>query len=292
MFKGSMVAIITPMNSDGSIDKKALQELVEWHIANKTDAIIASGTTGESATLDADEQLEVITTVIKQVAGRIPVIAGTGSNSTRTTIKLTENAKRAGADACLIVTPYYNKPTQNGLYEHYKAIAEAVDIPVILYNVPGRTGCDLLPPTVERLSKFKNIIGIKEATGKIDRAEEISKRCGKQFEIYSGDDATALELMMHGAVGVISVTANVAPLKMHEMCAAALNGNSTLAKQIDNELVLLHKNLFLESNPIPTKWALHTMGKIQTGIRLPLLTLDKQYHPEVKEALQKAGVTT
>lgn len=292
MFKGSMVAIITPMNSDGSLDKKALQDLVEWHIANKTDAIIAAGTTGESATLDADEQLEVIKTVIKQVAGRVPVIAGTGSNSTRTTIKLTENAKHAGANACLIVTPYYNKPTQNGLFEHYRAIAEAVDIPIILYNVPGRTGCDLLPATVERLSKIKNIIGIKEATGKIDRTEEIIKRCGKQFEVYSGDDATALELMMHGATGVISVTANVAPLKMHEMCDAALTGNSTLAKQIDNDLVLLHKNLFLESNPIPTKWALHTMGKIQTGIRLPLLTLDKQYHPEVKEALQKAGVTT
>jgi 4-hydroxy-tetrahydrodipicolinate synthase len=290
MFKGSMVAIVTPMHEDGSIDKKALNDLVEWHIESKTDAIIANGTTGESATLEPDEQLEVISLVIKQVAGRIPVIAGSGTNSTLTTLKLTENAKRAGADACLIVTPYYNKPTQKGLYQHYKTIAEKVSIPVILYNVPGRTACDMLPETVEQLSKIRNIIGVKEATGKLERAQEIIRRCGNEFGVYSGDDATALDLMLHGAHGVISVTANIAPLKMHDMCAAALAGNHELAEKINAELMLLHKNLFLESNPIPAKWALNAMGKIQTGIRMPLLPLDNKYHQEVKDAMKNAGV--
>lgn len=290
MFKGSMVAIITPMHDDGSIDKKALHDLVEWHIQSKTDGIIVAGTTGESATLEPDEQFELVSLVVKQVAGRIPVIAGTGTNSTRTTIKLTENAKRTGADACLIVTPYYNKPTQNGLYQHYKTISETVAIPIILYNVPGRTGCDMLPETVERLSKIEQIVGIKEATGKLDRAQEIIKRCGKNFAVYSGDDETALELMLHGAKGVISVTANVAPLKMHEMCEAALSGNTATAEAINDELKLLHKKLFLESNPIPAKWALNSMGKIQSGIRMPLLPLDNKYHQEVKEAMQNAGV--
>lgn len=290
MFKGSMVALVTPMNEDGTIDKKALYDLIEWHIQSKTDAIIAAGTTGESSTLDADEQLELISLVVKQVAGRIPVIAGTGSNSTRTTIKLSENAKLAGADACLIVTPYYNKPTQNGLYQHYKTIAEKVNMPIILYNVPARTACDILPETVERLSKIKNIIGIKEATGKPERVTDIINRCGKTFMVYSGDDATAMQAMLDGAKGVISVTANVAPLKMHEMCEAALNGNRVLAEKINAELVLLHDRLFLESNPIPTKWVLHTMGKIQSGIRMPLLPLDSKYHQEVKEAMQNAGV--
>lgn len=290
MFKGSIVAIVTPMLEDGSIDKKALYDLVEWHIQNKTDAIVATGTTGESATLEPDEQLEVISLVVKQVAGRIPVIAGTGTNSTRTTLKLTEGAKRAGANACLVVTPYYNKPTQNGLYQHYKTVAEKIDLPIIVYNVPGRTACDILPETVERLSKIKNIIGIKEATGKLERAQEIINRCDKSFEVYSGDDATALDLMLNGAKGVISVTANVAPLKMHDMCEAALTGNKTLAEKINQELMMLHQRLFLESNPIPTKWVLHAMGKIQNGIRLPLLPLDSKYHQEVKEAMQNAGV--
>jgi len=290
MFKGSMVAIVTPMLEDGSIDKSALNELVEWHIAAKTTAIIAAGTTGESATLEPEEQLEVVSLVVKQAAGRIPVIAGAGTNSTHTTLKLAENAKRAGADACLIVTPYYNKPTQNGLYAHYKAIAENTSLPVILYNVPGRTACDILPETVERLAKVKNIIGIKEATGKLERAQEILQRCGKDFEIYSGDDATALDLMINGAHGVISVTANIAPAKMAEMCAAALSGDHALARKLNTELDLLHQRLFLESNPIPSKWALHTMGKIKAGIRLPLLPLDSKYHQEVKEAMQNAGV--
>lgn len=290
MFTGSMVAIVTPMNQDGSIDKKALHDLVEWHIQSKTDAIIAAGTTGESATLDADEQYELVSLVVKQVAGRIPVIAGTGSNSTRTTIKLTEAAKRAGAQACLIVTPYYNKPTQNGLFQHYKTITESVNMPIILYNVPGRTGCDMQAETVLRLSKVQHIIGIKEATGKLDRSQDIIQRCDNTFAVYSGDDETALELMFHGAKGVISVTANVAPQKMHDMCKAALSGDRALAEKINNELKSLHKNLFLESNPIPTKWALTAMGKIQPGIRLPLLPLDNKYHQEVKDAMQQAGV--
>ncbi len=290
MFKGSMVALVTPMQEDGSIDKKALQALVEWHIQSKTSAIVAVGSTGESATLDPDEQLEVISLVIKQAAGRVPVIAGTGSNSTRSTLKLTENAKRAGADACLIVTPYYNKPTQNGLYHHYKVIAETVDLPIILYNVPGRTGCDMQAETVERLAKIKSIVGIKEATGKVDRAQEILARCGSSFGIYSGDDATGLDLLLHGAHGVISVTANVAPLKMAEMCEAVLQGDKILAEKINAELMLLHKRLFVESNPIPVKWVLHNMGKIPPGIRLPLLPLDNRYHQEVKEAMQNAGV--
>jgi len=290
MFKGSMAAIITPMHEDGSIDQQALRDLVEWHIQNKTDAIVATGTTGESVTLDEDEIFLVNDIVVKQAAGRIPVIAGTGSNSTKTVIKLSQAAKRAGVTALLIVTPYYNKPTQNGLFMHYKTIAEQVDLPIILYNVPSRTACDILPETVARLAKINQIIGIKEATGKLERTQEILQLTGPDFLVYSGDDATALELMQHGAKGVISVTANVAPHKMHEMCAAALAGNNTLAEQLNNDLMPLHKQLFLESNPIPTKWALQIMGKIQAGIRLPLLPLDSKYHQEVKKAMQTAGV--
>lgn len=289
-FQGSMVALVTPMLSDGSIDKTALQELVEWHIQSGTTAIIAGGTTGESATLEPEELHEVVAITVKQSAKRIPIIAGTGTNSTRTSIKLADHAKRAGADACLVVTPYYNKPPQKGLFEHYKTLAEKSGLPIILYNVPGRTACDMLPETVEQLSKIKNIIGIKEATGKLDRAQEILNRCDKSFEIYSGDDATALDLMLHGAHGVISVTANVAPKKMAEMCQAALANQRDVATKLNDELMGLHKRLFLEANPIPTKWALHTMGKIQANIRLPLLMLDNQYHQQVKEAMQQAGV--
>ena len=289
-FKGSMVALVTPMNEEGSIDKKALQELVEWHIHAKTDAIVAAGTTGESSVLDSDEQAEVVKLVVKQAAGRLPVIAGSGTISTQHTLKLSDNAKRAGADACLIVTPYYNKPPQNGLYLHYKTIAEKIDLPIILYNVPGRTACDMLPETVSRLSTIKNIIGIKEATGKVERAKEIIASCDSSFEVYSGDDATALDLMLAGAKGVISVTANITPLKMHEMCMAALTGNHSIAKKLNTELMVLHQQLFLESNPIPTKWALHMMGKIKNGIRLPLLSLDKKFHQKIKEAMKNAGV--
>lgn len=290
MFKGSIVALVTPMKADGSVDKQALHDLVEWHIASNTDGIVVVGTTGEAATLTTDEQYTIIHDVVAQAAKRIPVIAGTGTNSTEHTIELTRNAKKAGAAAALIVTPYYNKPTQNGLYEHYKKIAESVDLPIILYNVPGRTACDLLPETVERLAKIPGIIGIKEATGKIERVTDILKRCGNNFAVYSGDDATARELMLKGAQGVISVTANIAPKKMHELCKAALAHNESLAATIDAELMPLHIKLFLESNPIPTKWALCEMGKIPPGIRLPLLPLDAKFHTELKAVLHDAGV--
>jgi 4-hydroxy-tetrahydrodipicolinate synthase len=289
MFQGSMVALVTPMQSDGSIDKKALQDLVEWHIDAKTTALIVVGTTGEAATLSHDEQLDLIARVVKQVDGRIPVIAGTGTNCTRSTIEGTQEADKAGADAFLVVTPYYNKPTQNGLYEHYKMVAESTIKPIILYNVPGRTACDLLPETVERLAKIQNIVGIKEATGKVERCIEILQRCDGDFEIYSGDDATSMNLMLNGAHGVISVTANVAPRKMHRLCEAAISGNKALAEKINDELMPLHTNLFLEANPIPTKWALHEMGLIPAGIRMPLLPLDAKYHPELRTALHQAG---
>ncbi len=291
MFKGSMVAIVTPMHDNGEIDYRAMQQLVEWHIEAKTTAIVVAGTTGESVTLTATEHAELIALVVKQVANRIPVMAGTGTNSTKTTLQLTENAKKAGADAALIVTPYYNKPPQNGLYEHYKTVAETISFPIILYNVPSRTACDLLPDTVERLAKIKNIIGIKEATGKIERAQEIRERCDKSFAIYSGDDATALSLMLNaGANGVISVTANVAPRDMQRMCAAALSGDAINAKKIDATLMPLHTHLFVEANPIPSKWALYQMNKIERGIRLPLLPLDPRFHQQLKEAMQQAGV--
>lgn len=292
MFKGSMVALVTPMLADGSLDKVALHELIEWHIASKTTALIIAGTTGECATLSPEEQFELVSQVVKQVAKRIPVIAGAGTNCTRKTIKLMEAAKRAGADACLLVTPYYNKPPQNGLYLHYKAAADAVDLPIILYNVPSRTACDLLPETVERLAKIKNVIAIKEATGNIERAREIIERCANDFAVYSGDDATALELILNGAKGVISVTANVAPEKMYALCEAALSGNTARANQLNNELSLLHKNLFLQANPIPTKWVLTQMRKIKPFIRLPLIELEENYHADVREAMQQANIQT
>lgn len=290
MIKGSLVALVTPMHADGSIDKKSLHELVEWHIDAKTQGFIVAGTTGEASTLTEDEQYTLISAVVTQVAGRVPVIAGTGTNSTEHTIHLTRNAKKAGADAALIVTPYYNKPTQHGLVEHFKTIAEKISLPIILYNVPTRTACDMLPETVEKLAKISNIIGIKEATGKVERTEEIFKRCGKNFAIYSGDDATALGSMQQGAVGVISVTANVAPHKMHELCEAAITGNQARAEELNNELMPLHTKLFLESNPIPAKWVLNQMGLIPSGIRLPLSPLDPKFHADLKEAMREAGV--
>ncbi len=291
MLKGSLVALVTPMQADGTIDKKSLHELVEWHIAEKTEGLIIAGTTGEGSTLTEDEQYALIADVVTQVAGRIPVIAGTGSNSTHHTISLTRNAKKAGADAALIVTPYYNKPTQNGLVAHYQAVTDKVSLPIILYNVPGRTACDMLPETVERLSALSAIIGIKEATGKVERTADIFKRCGKQFAIYSGDDATALDAIRAGAVGVISVTANVAPRKMQQLCAAALKGDITLAEKLNQELMPLHQKLFLESNPIPAKWVLNQMGLIPAGIRLPLSSLDPKFHADLKAAMQTAGVS-
>lgn len=291
MFQGSLVALVTPMHIDGTVDKEALKELIQWHIRSQTNGLVIAGTTGESATLSYDEQYDLIAFAVKETAGKIPIIAGTGSNSTETTIKLSLNAEKAGAQACLIVTPYYNKPTQDGLYKHYKAVADHIHIPIILYNVPGRTGCDILPPTIERLAELPQIIGIKEATGKLERTLEILKCSREDFVIYSGDDATALELMLHGAKGVISVTANIAPLKMYEMCKAALAGDKNQAKILDDELQGLHHKLFVESNPIPTKWALHQMGLIGEGIRLPLTTLDPKFHQEVNEAMRRAGVT-
>jgi 4-hydroxy-tetrahydrodipicolinate synthase len=290
MFQGSMVALVTPMHPDGGLDDDALVRLVAFHIEHGTDAIIAMGTTGESATLDHEEHAEVVRRVIELAAGHIPVIAGTGSNSTQEAIELTRHAKEAGADACLLVTPYYNKPTQEGLYLHFKAVAEAVDVPQILYNVPGRTAVDMLSETVERLAQIPNIIGIKEATGDIERGKDIMRRCGNAFELYSGDDATAMELILAGARGDISVTANVAPREMHDMCAAALAGDRDKAAAINARLQPLHTKLFIEANPIPVKWALHDMGLISTGIRLPLTVLSEAHQSIVHQALQQAGV--
>jgi len=290
MFRGSMVALVTPMADDGAIDEAGLEALIEFHIENGTDAIVAVGTTGESATLDEEEHCFVIRRSVQIAKGRVPIIAGTGSNSTREAIELTRCAKEAGADACLLVTPYYNKPTQEGLYLHHKAVAEAVAIPQILYNVPGRTAVDMKTETVQRLAKVANIVGIKEATGDIERARSILETCGSEFEVYSGDDATGMELMLAGGHGVISVTANVAPQAMHEMCMAALAGERGKAAAINDRLMALHQNLFVEANPIPVKWALHAMGKIGTGIRLPLTVLSSQFQPVVRDALQKANV--
>ncbi|KPK38457.1 MAG: 4-hydroxy-tetrahydrodipicolinate synthase [Gammaproteobacteria bacterium SG8_47] len=290
MFRGSMVALITPMGEDGSIDEKALADLLEFHIENGTDAIVSVGTTGESATLDEHEHCHVIRRTVDIVRGRIPVIAGTGANSTREAIELTRCAMEAGADACLLVTPYYNKPTQEGLYRHHRAVAEAVPVPQILYNVPGRTAVDMLPATVERLSHISNIVGIKEATGNMERAREIIEHCGERLDVFSGDDATAMELMLIGGKGDVSVTANVAPRDMHDMCAAALAGDRARAEAINARLMGLHKSLFVESNPIPVKWALYEMGLVPPGIRLPLTVLSEQHHDTVRAALQQAGV--
>lgn len=290
MFQGSMVALVTPMRADGAVDEDSLRKLVDFHVENGTDAIVAVGTTGESSTLDEREHCEVIRMVVEQVAGKLPVIAGTGANCTREAIALTRCAMEAGADACLLVTPYYNKPTQEGLYLHYKAIAEAVPIPQILYNVPGRTACDMLPETVERLSHISNIVGIKEATGNLDRGRRILELCGERLDLYSGDDATAMELILLGAKGNVSVTANVAPKQMHELCAAANAGDRETASAINDRLMPLHKKLFVEANPIPVKWALYEMGLIPPGIRLPLTFLSEPNRPVVREAMQAAGI--
>ena len=290
MFHGSMVALVTPMDDQGVVDYEATERLVAFHVENKTDAIIAVGTTGESATLSEKEHCEVVKRIVEFSNGRIPIIAGTGSNSTREAIDLTRSAMEAGADACLLVAPYYIKPTQEGIYQHYKTIAEAVAIPQILYNVPGRTVCDILPDTVERLANISNIVGIKEATGDLERGRQIIERCGDKLDVYSGDDATALELILLGAKGDISVTANVAPRAMHDMCAAARSGDRAQAEEINSKLEPLHRDLFLEANPIPVKWALHEMGLIGQGIRLPLTPLSEQYRGKIRGALQFAGV--
>ena len=290
MFLGSMVALVTPMRADGSLDEAALRHLVDWHVGQGTDAIVAVGTTGESATLDEQEHCSVIRQVVEAAAGRVPVIAGTGANSTREAIALTRCAQRAGAVACLLVTPYYNKPTQEGLYLHHRAVAEAVDIPQILYNVPGRTACDMRPETAARLAEIGNIIGIKEATGELDRVARLRDLTDESFMIYSGDDATARELMLLGGNGVISVTANVAPAAMHALCAAALTGDATKAEALDRPLRALHRDLFVEANPIPVKWALCEMGLIGEGIRLPLTWLSEGCRGQVRAALVEAGI--
>ncbi len=290
MFHGSIVALVTPMRVDGAIDEDSLQRLVDFHVENKSDALVSVGTTGESATLDHDEHCHVMRRTVEMAAGRIPVIAGTGANSTREAIDLTRCAMEGGADACLLVTPYYNKPTQEGLYRHHMAIAEAVPIPQILYNVPGRTACDMLPETVARLAVIENIVGIKEASGELGRVREIIEGCGEGFCVYSGDDATAMELMLMGGKGNISVTANVAPAAMHDLCAAAMASDRATASRINAQLDVLHRALFVESNPIPVKWALHEMGLIGDGIRLPLTPLAEEFHATVRQALLQAGV--
>ncbi len=289
MFRGSMVAVVTPMMADGALDFEALARLVEFHIENGTDAIIAVGTTGESSTMDFEEHIRVVRRVVELVKSRIPVIAGTGANSTTEALHLTQRAMEVGADACLLVTPYYNKPTQEGLYRHYKLIADSVPIPQILYNVPSRTACDLKPETVERLADIPNIVGIKEAST-LERIQDLTRRLGDRMDVYSGDDGIAAEAMLGGARGVISVTANVAPRRMHEMAAAALAGDRAQADAINGRLVGLHQALFLESNPIPVKWAVHQLGLISLGIRLPLTPLSESCQPAVREAMQQAGV--
>lgn len=290
MIQGSMVALVTPMNADNSLDWASLHKLVDWHLEQGTHGIVAMGTTGESATLNVNEHLAVIKKVIDQVNGRIPVIAGTGANSTSEAVEWTQAAKDLGADACLLVTPYYNKPTQEGLFLHHSHIAQAVAIPQFLYNVPGRTGVDMKPETALRLAKVPNIIGIKEATGDLERAKLLIEQAPAGFAIISGDDATAVDLILLGGKGDISVTANVVPAAIARMCELALDGNAQEARAINERLLPLHTAMFVESNPIPVKWAVEQLGLIQSGIRLPLTRLSEQYHQQVKTAMQAAGV--
>ena len=289
IFKGSMVAIATPMNEDGSLDFDSLEKLIEFHVDNLTDVIISVGTTGESATLDFNEHSKVIKTTIDLVNGRIPVIAGTGANSTSEAIELTESAKKNGADGCLLVTPYYNKPTQEGLFQHYKKIADQVSIPQILYNVPGRTSVDMEPKTVYRLSTHNNIVGIKEASGNKQRSKELLSLCSNNMQIFTGDDKTSIGDLLDGFSGNISVTANVVPKQMHMMCKYAMEGDSKKASELNKKIDVLHDVLFCESNPIPVKWCLNRMGLIKKGIRLPLTWLDEKYHEQLNRALLDSG---
>lgn len=290
MISGSIVALVTPMHADGSIDWAALERLLDMHMAAGTAAIVAVGTTGESATLNVPEHCQVIKHCIQHVQGGIPIIAGTGSNSTSEAIELTAEAAAAGADACLLVTPYYNKPSQRGMYEHFRAVAEAVDIPQILYNVPGRTAVDLDNETVLRLAEVDNIVGIKDATGDPARARDLIARCPDGFAIYSGDDPTAMELMLAGGHGNISVTANIAPALVAELCALAMAGDREAAAAVDKRLEALNSALFVEANPIPIKWAMARRGLIGEGIRLPMTVLEEQYHGQVLAAMEAAGV--
>jgi 4-hydroxy-tetrahydrodipicolinate synthase len=290
MITGSIVALVTPMHVDGSVDWASLERLLDLHLQAGTAAIGAVGTTGESATLSVPEHLEVIKHCVRYVAGRLPIVAGTGSNSTWEAIELTRAAAEAGADACLLVTPYYNRPTQRGLYEHFRALAEAVDVPQILYNVPGRTCVDLSNDTVAQLAKLERICAIKDATGNLERGRELIERCGDRIAVYSGDDPTAMELMLAGGKGNISVTANIAPREMAELCRLSMAGERAAASAINDRLAPLNRALFLEANPIPVKWALQHRGLIEGGIRLPMTSLDESFHAEVIAALEAAGV--
>ena len=290
MLTGSLVAIVTPMLEDGSLDFARYKSLIDWHIAEGTQGIVVVGTTGESPTVDFDEHKQLIRLAVEHTAGRVPVIAGTGANSTAEAIELSESAKQSGAQYSLSVVPYYNKPTQEGMYRHFRAIAEAVDLPLILYNVPGRTVADLQNDTVLRLAEVANIVGIKDATASLERGSDLLRRAPKDFAVYSGEDSTGLPLMLMGGHGVISVTANVAPRLMQEMCAAALSGDIARAREANNRLLGLHTKLFVEGNPIPVKWALAQMGMIEPGIRLPLVPLSANYHDVVREAMRQAGV--
>lgn len=290
MFKGSLVAIVTPMDEEGGLDLDRFRALLDFHIDQGTDGVVVVGTTGESPTVDFEEHHLLMRTAVDHVAGRIPVIAGTGANSTREAIDLSIYAKNAGVDACLSVAPYYNKPTQEGLYQHFKAIAEAVDIPHILYNVPGRTVADIHNNTALRLAQIPNIVGIKDATGDIGRGSDLLQRAPSGFSIYSGDDVSGLAFLLLGGHGVISVTANVAPRMMHDMCTAAFAGDLNTARALNNKLLRLHIDLFVEANPIPVKWAVAQMGLIGPGIRLPLTPLSGQYHQLLREAMQSANI--
>ena len=290
MITGSLVAIVTPMHEDGRLDLAAFRKLIDWHVAEGTDGIVVVGTTGESPTVDFDEHKELIRLAVQHSRGRIPIIAGTGGNSTAEAIELTESAKKNGATACLSVVPYYNKPTQEGLYRHFRKIAETVDLPMILYNVPGRTVADLQTDTVLRLAEVPGIIGIKEATANIERNTDLIRRAPRNFAVYSGDDATCLALILMGGHGVVSVTANVAPKAMHQMCAAALVGDVKKARELNFKLFPLHQKLFVEANPIPVKWALAEMGMMEGGLRLPLSPLDARFHETVRGALHEAGI--
>ena len=291
MITGSLVAIVTPMHEDGSLDLERFRKLIDWHVAEGTDGIVVVGTTGESPTVDFDEHKQLIRVAVEHAKGRIPVVAGTGGNSTAEAIELTESAKAAGATACLSVVPYYNKPTQEGLYRHFRTAAEKVGLPTILYNVPGRTVADLQNDTVLRLAQVPGIIGIKDATASIERGTDLVRRAPRDFAIYSGEDSTALALILMGGHGVISVTANVAPKAMHQMCAAALVGDVKNSREINLRLLPLHQRLFLEANPIPVKWALAEMGMMEAGLRLPMTPLSEKFHQPVREALHEAGVS-
>jgi 4-hydroxy-tetrahydrodipicolinate synthase len=290
MITGSLVAIVTPMHEDGRLDMAHFRALIDWHVAEGTDGIVVVGTTGESPTVDFDEHKELIRVAVDHAKGRIPIVAGTGGNSTAEAVELTASAKKAGATACLSVVPYYNKPTQEGLYRHFCKIAETVDLPMILYNVPGRTVADLANDTVARLAQVPGIIGIKDATANIERGTDLIKRAPRGFAVYSGEDATALAMILLGGQGVISVTGNVAPRLMHEMCAAALVGDVRKARDINLRLLGLHQKLFVEANPIPAKWALAQMGHIDTGLRLPLTPPADRFHETVRGALADAGI--